>query len=119
MGNRVREPSWEKMGGCKGTISRPRTDESHRAVVEVGRGLDVGVTGEVCGQGLVPGATVGHKLLLGIMNIALSWQFVVFKQIMVVHLLNNLAFFFLTPSPLSRSHHKLLKHEMNFAGPRQ
>lgn len=48
----------------------------------------------------------------------LSWQFVVFKQIMVVHLLNSLAFSF-NPSPHSWSHHKLLKHEMNFAGPRQ
>lgn len=60
---------------------------------------------------------VGPKLLLGIMDTSLSWQFVVFKQIMVIHLLNNLVFF--PSSPLSQSHHNLLKHEMNFAGPRQ
>jgi hypothetical protein len=95
------ESQARKMGGCKGTTSKPRTEERHWAAVEPGRGLDLGVTGEVCGQGLIPGATVGHKLLLGIMNIALSWQFVVFKQIMVVHLLNNLAFFFLVPLPLA------------------
>lgn len=69
--------------------------------MEAGRGLDLCVTGELCGQGLVPKATVGHKLLLGITNIALSWQFVVFKQIMVVYLLNSLAFFFLIPLPLA------------------
>lgn len=52
-----------KMGGCNGTISRPGSDERRWAVEETGRGLDLGVTGEVCGQGFVPRATVGHKLL--------------------------------------------------------
>jgi hypothetical protein len=95
-------PAWKKEA-TKEIIFRSGIDKTGPASVGAERGPVLCETRECCAQGAGPWDCSGHafeyKVPLGTMDIAQSWPFVVFKQIMIPHLPNNLVFF-LFPKPV-------------------
>lgn len=98
-----RHRAWERRAWLGRSRSREGSDFLRPAVGE-GAGM-CAVRGPSASESRVP---------FGIMDMAQSCPFVIFKQIMTPLPSKQFRVFF-----PGQPHHKLLKHEMNFAAPRQ